>query len=489
MAMHLRYEFGHRFRVQPYEVPRGFEHRVEALRRTGLARRVAALLVAAALTASQAASAADAAAARFVPLIDAHQHLASPEDARLLNRSLPEVSVPAPIAAVLGALREHWNDPAALAPHYAEDALALANYQDPSIGWRVGRAAVSTYLGTLFARPFAFSPTVVLGSAEQARVAGYLSRGSGEALRRIGYFELALRRDPQGRWLVVSDSRVFQPAPTHQDVVDGPALLGKLDAAGIRYAVVLSEAYWFDSDTFPTTPGAARADVMAQVRAENDWTAAQAEASNGRLLAFFSVNPLADEALDEMRRCAVSGRFAGMKLHLQTSGVDLTREEHVRRVARVFGEADRLGVPIVVHAQTRVAYGATAARVFTDRVLSQATRAPVTIAHLWGGGAFNEEALQVYSDFAGSGKPGAARLSFDVAEVALAANGDARILGVVAEALRRIGLSRIYFGSDAIGPRTLDPVDATAQFRRDLPLAPAEFDAIAANRPSYLRGR
>jgi len=452
-------------------------------------RSAAALLVAAALAVSTAARAADSATPRFVPLIDTHQHLASPEDARLLNRSLPEVTVPAPVAALLGALREHWNDPAALAPYYAEDALALANYQDPGIGWRVGRAAVSTYLGTLFARPFAFSPTIVLGSADQLRVAGYLSRGSGEALRHIGYFELVLRRESEGRWLVVSDSRVFQPAPTHQDVVDGRALLGKLDAVGIRYAVILSEAYWFDSDTFPTTPGATRADVMAQVRAENDWTAAQAEASNGRLLAFFSVNPLADEALDEMRRCAASGRFTGMKLHLQTSGVDLSREEHVRRVARVFGEADRLGVPIVVHAQTRGAYGAPAARVFTDRVLAAATRVPVTIAHLWGGGAFNEEALQVLTEFAGSGKAGSPRLSFDVAEVALAANGDARILGVVADALRRIGLSRIYFGSDAIGPRTLDPVDATAQFRRDLPLTQAEFDAIAANRPPYLRER
>jgi predicted TIM-barrel fold metal-dependent hydrolase len=420
-----------------------------------------------------------------VPLIDAHQHLASPEDARLLNHSLPEIAPPADIAALLEQLRVHWNDPAALAPLYAADAVALANYSNPNTGWKTGREAVSRSLATLFARPFAFTPVLVRIAGQEGRVAGYLSRGTGQALRHFGYFELALHREADGPWLVVSDSRVFQPRPEYQEPVDGRALLAKLDAAGIRYATVLSEAYWFDSGAL-RAPELTREQVMAQVRAENDWTAAQAEASGGRLLAFFSVNPLADDALDEMRRCAASHRFAGMKLHLQMSDVDLARDDDVHRLSKVFEEADRLQLPIVVHSQTRGVWGTAAARTFTQKVLPHAQHVPVTIAHLWGGGPFNAQALAVLVDFARSGAPGSQRLSFDVAEAALVANGDRKIDQQIADAIRAIGVQRIHYGSDAIGPNTLDPTDATAQFRKDIPLTPEEFDAITRNRPAYL---
>jgi hypothetical protein len=66
--------------------------------------------------------------------------------------------------------------------------------------------------------------------------------------------------------------------------VAGEQLVAMLDRAGIKRAVVLSDAYWFDS------PARARAlrdvgvhDIYAAVRAENDWTAREVALFSNRL--------------------------------------------------------------------------------------------------------------------------------------------------------------------------------------------------------------
>jgi len=71
-----------------------------------------------------------------------------------------------------------------------------------------------------------------------------------------------------------------------------------LDSAGIRRAVVLSVAYIYSS------PARTIADEYAKVRADNDWTAAQAAEYPDRLVAFCGLNPLEEYALDELTRCA-----------------------------------------------------------------------------------------------------------------------------------------------------------------------------------------
>jgi predicted TIM-barrel fold metal-dependent hydrolase len=259
-----------------------------------------------------------------------------------------------------------------------------------------------------------------------------------------------------------------------------------LDSAGIGRAVVLSDAYWFDAPEY-RLPSENSADVYARVRAENDWTAEQAANSGGRLVAFCSFNPLESYAPTELRRCVSSKKFAGLKLHLQESGIDLLQPEHVERVRRVFELANQLRFPITVHAQTKVSYGREAAQVFVTRLLPAAPDIPVTIAHLWGGGPFAPEALAVYVDAAASGAPSTRNLYFDVAEAALVANGSSEMLQAIAAAIRRIGPARILFGSDAVGPATLSPVRAAAQFREDVPLTDEEFRAIASNVAPYLR--
>ena len=98
------------------------------------------------------------------------------------------------------------------------------------------------------------------------------------------------------------------PGPRRSLAVTADQLVAALDEAGIRRGVVVSDAYYFST--------------LAEERAENDWTAQQVARFPDRLIAFCSVNPLADFALGEIERCASSGQFKGLKLHLGTSHVD-----------------------------------------------------------------------------------------------------------------------------------------------------------------------
>src|SRR5712691_9668825 len=80
-------------------------------------------------------------------------------------------------------------------------------------------------------------------------------------------------------------------------------IVALLDSAGIRRALVLSVAYLYGS------PARTVDDEYAKVRAENDWTAAQAAQYPERLRAFCSFNPLKPYALDELARCSRDPRL------------------------------------------------------------------------------------------------------------------------------------------------------------------------------------
>jgi hypothetical protein len=98
-------------------------------------------------------------------------------------------------------------------------------------------------------------------------------------------------------------------------------LITMLDEAGIKRAAVFSIAYQFSNPNRQAV-----ADEYAKVRAENDWTSARVARHPARLRGFCSVNPLRDDALDEIRRCAMDPFLRhGLKLHFGNSDVRLTR--------------------------------------------------------------------------------------------------------------------------------------------------------------------
>ncbi len=126
-------------------------------------------------------------------------------------------------------------------------------------------------------------------------------------------------------------------------------LIGLLDEANIQRAVLLSTAYRWGR------PGAEPPDEYAGVKAENDWTAAQAALYPKRLIAFCGFNPLKDYALDELARCANNTNLRrGIKMHFGNSDVQTENPEHFEKLKKVFLAANKNRMALVVHMRASI---------------------------------------------------------------------------------------------------------------------------------------
>lgn len=261
-----------------------------------------------------------------------------------------------------------------------------------------------------------------------------------------------------------------------------------LDSAGIRQALVLSVAYIYGS------PARSVADEYAKVRAENDWTGAQAAEYPERLRAFCGFNPLEQYALDELARCARDPRLRhGIKLHFGNSDVQLENPAHVEQLRRVFRAANEHRMAIVVHLRASISrkrpYGPVQARTFLELLLPAAPDIPVQVAHLAGTGPGYEDppadrVMAVLAEAVEKRDPRTRRLWFDVTTV-VDQNISAATAALVAKRIRQVGVDRILYGSDAAVGDNLRPREGWAAFRR-LPLTESEFERIAKNVAPYL---
>ncbi len=270
---------------------------------------------------------------------------------------------------------------------------------------------------------------------------------------------------------------------------DGAALVSELDAAGIGQAVVLSVGYSFADER----KGLADPDRLT--REENDWTSAEVAKHASRLVGFCSANPLRLAALAELERCLGLPGMAGIKLHLGNSGISLRDPAHLAVVQGVFGLAQRRGAAVLVHMRARGGsdYGAEDARIFLDKVLPVAPGIEIIVAHLGGSGPGyppqNDEVVAVFAAAADRKDPRIGKLFFDVATNVTEDITPAEAQ-LVAERLRRVGLTHILYGSD------LSPPGGSIRrgweiFHSKVPLTKDELQQIANNRlrlVNYPRG-
>jgi uncharacterized protein len=262
-----------------------------------------------------------------------------------------------------------------------------------------------------------------------------------------------------------------------------------LDSAGIKRAALLSVAYMYGS------PSRTVDDEYAKVRAENDWTGAQAAEYPGRFRALCSFNPLKDYALDELARCAKDPNLRhGIKLHIGNSDVQLDDSAHLEQLRRVFRAANDHRMAIVVHLRASISrkrpYGAAQARVFLEQLLPLVPNVPVQVAHLAGTGPGysdppSDSAMAVLAEAMEKHDPRTRQLWFDVATSA-DANISPEQAALIAKRIRQVGVDRILYGSDAALGGNLRPRESWAAFRR-VPLTEKEFARIASNVAPYLR--
>lgn len=266
-------------------------------------------------------------------------------------------------------------------------------------------------------------------------------------------------------------------------------VIAHLDAAGIERAVVLSTAYIFEQPTRSVD------DAAAKVSAENDWTSQQVAQFPARLIGFCALNPLTDQAVAELTRCARDPNLRrGLKLHLGNSGVDYHNPQHVERLRRVFRAANERRMAIVVHMRAsfnlKLRYGRDEALVFLNQVLPEAPDVVIQIAHLGGGGGPNDqasyEALEVLASAVSTGDPRTRLLYFDVTGIGLLPKMTPDEAAMFVMRIRQLGVQRILYGSDAASGGNPPPREQWEGFRK-LPLTDQEFRAIAANVAPYLQ--
>lgn len=425
--------------------------------------------------ASSAVAVSSSSVEEIVPIADHHLHLVSPlQVIAQAPPPLPAVELPPALARLLKERAERWRDPDSMKELYTPDAMTLA-IRFP--GWVTGdeRSAwsVGWLAGPLY-RPYSLRPVSYRLRGSVGRIAGYYMYGEGEDAERAGFFHLDVEKGQEGTWRISSEVPVF-PQSQSIDTLQADELIRRLDEAGIQKGMVLSNAYSFDG--LVPAPG----DDYANVRWENDWTAAQVMHYPRRLVALCSFNPLKDHALAELERCAKNPAFRGVKLHLGTSPVDLDNSSHVAKTREIFKAANRLRLPLLVHLAASPQWGGGQAKVFLNQLVAAAPDVQVVVAHLWGGAGYSEGALAYLSNAVSTGIPAAENLYFEISQAAEVVRGKQKFLEGIARHMRQIGLNRIYFGSDSAQPPSLSPKESWEKFRTDVPLTEAELRTLANN--------
>lgn len=263
---------------------------------------------------------------------------------------------------------------------------------------------------------------------------------------------------------------------------DGHAVLGAADAlavldeAHVGRGVLLSMAYLFGSKYL----AGQHYDVARMTRAENEYAAAQLAGGQGRLVGFFSVDPLSASAPEEVRYWLADGRLKGLKLHLTSAGLNFNDPKEVQQLGAIVGLAGDSHLPLLIHVRSAPDFGAGQTEIFIRDVLPAARQSVVQIAHAggWGGtDAVMLEDLGVYAAHLGRKDPATRHVLFDLSGVVTSSTTPGQAAALV-ELMRRIGLKRFVMGSDYdfVTPQATD-----ALMREKLPLSAAEWRTLANN--------
>lgn len=428
----------------------------------------------------------------LAPIADHHMHLLSPAAAAWKTPpALPEITLPQELARIVRARNELRADQKGLEEIYTSDAIY---YKGGVAGWARGnKAAAARVILTISDFPYRIVPVAYNRDGSSAQVAGYFLEGkdftddnrNGSRTQkpasprdlndRFGTSLLSLRKAANGHWLIAAETYIFEQ-PIQEKPVTAADKIKDMDALGTRFATVISNAYYFDS----AQPEPIQ-DALSKVRADNDWTAAQAAQYPDRLVAFCSINPVMDYALAELERCASSGKFGGLKLHFNAAQVKLRDPKELGKVRAVMAAANKHRMPMLIHVRPGNDYGGDQAETFLRELVAAAPDVPIQIAHLWGGESYAAPALKVYADAVSSNDPVTRNLYFDVSGLTIFRKPE-QMQEIVAR-MRQIGVGRLVWGSDA------PMAEAWEGFRKHVPLTEQEFRAIANNVAPYFRDR
>jgi predicted TIM-barrel fold metal-dependent hydrolase len=257
-------------------------------------------------------------------------------------------------------------------------------------------------------------------------------------------------------------------------------------------ALLVPMAHLYGDPEFRTVLGLSIEQEQARVRAENMSVAAEAVRYHGRAVATCSVPALRPYALEELRFCHRKLDVRGLKLHLASSGVDLRDADHRARVRELVAYADQNGLFLLLHLDPqRRGHERDDIDTFIDEVLAPHPGLFISVAHLGGSGGYGGWTRTVLSSFIDWLEAQQAagivhdRIYFDLSAVVLVepreglAATTPEELALLAGDLRRLGLSRVLFGSDY---PVFSPTGVRSALAELLPLEPSELGQVLDQR-------
>jgi predicted TIM-barrel fold metal-dependent hydrolase len=265
--------------------------------------------------------------------------------------------------------------------------------------------------------------------------------------------------------------------PDIQHAVLGAAdAVAALDHAQVGHGVVLSMAYLFGSPYLSNQ----HYDVARMTRTENEYVANQVERSHGRLVGFFSVDPLSLSAADEVRHWSKDPRMKGLKMHFTSSAVNLKDPAQVKKIAQIVGLAGDLKLPMVIHLRSAMNFGSEDTEIFIREILPRARDSVVQIAHASGWSGTDQvmfDDLKTFAVHIARNDPATRHVLFDLSGVVTTATTDDEA-AALATLVRRVGPTRFLMGSDFdfSTPRATDDLA-----RAKLPLSEKEWRKVARN--------
>jgi predicted TIM-barrel fold metal-dependent hydrolase len=267
-------------------------------------------------------------------------------------------------------------------------------------------------------------------------------------------------------------------------VLDATNAVAALDDTHVGNGVVLSMAYLFGSPYLSSQ----HYDVARLTRAENEYVADQVERAHGRLIGFFSVDPLAPSAPEEVRYWSANRRMTGLKMHLTSSAVNLKDPAQVKKIAEIVGLAGESKLPMVIHLRSALDFGSEDTEIFIRQILLRSRDSAVQIAHASGWSGTDRvmfEDLETFAVHIERDDPITRHVLFDLSGV-ITTETTAEQAAALAVLMRRIGLARFLMGSDYdfSTPRSTDDLA-----RSRLPVSDQEWRTVASNCAPWARSR
>lgn len=266
--------------------------------------------------------------------------------------------------------------------------------------------------------------------------------------------------------------------------INGDKIISLLDEVGIDKGFVLSSSYIYGMDAVN------EANEYDKVMEENNFLASEVAKYPERLIGFFSVNPLKDYAIKEVKRCYEELNLSGLKLHLTNSDVNLRNEEHLYKIVELFTQLAEQDIPVLLHLRSRSAdFGTEDANILIDKVIKKIPNLKLQLAHLGGWGGFDrstKEVLATFTERFRSNPELRENIYFDISGIIVSEREMQPGLDIItdedyellANMMREWGLEHIVFGTDY---QYQTPKGYLEYMRNTLPMTEEEIEDILDN--------